>query len=123
MTFCIYTLDGTPNSVIARRAIIQCTNVIVESTIDPIDLARKLFSKEIISENVYRRVKDRTSRDTAVQRLHIILDEIKDLVIYGASIFTKFVASLRELNQQDLANKIMSTYKGIIQIRNACNEN
>ena len=114
MTFCIYTLDGTLNSEIARGALVYCTDVIVESTINPIDLARKLYSNLIISENIYKRVKDKACIDTNAERLDIILDEIKDLVKHDVSIFTIFVNILRNLNRQDLADIILSKYKGII---------
>ena len=123
MAFCIYTLDGTLTSEIARQALIQCTDVIIESSIGPFALARKLYSEEVITENIYKRLSDRTTRDTAVDLLDIILNEIKVHVKYDASIFTKFVDILRDLNRQDLADYIMSKYKGIIQIRNVCNEN
>ena len=93
----------------ARTALVQCTDIIVESTIEPITLARKLYSEQVISENVYKRVKDPASRDTNEQRLETILDEIKDLVKHDASILTKFVNVLREkLHRYDLADKIMS---------------
>ena len=111
---CIYTLDGTLNSVIARRALLQCTSIIIESTIDPITLARNLYSEEVISENVYKRVRDKTRRDTTVEHLEIILNDIKECVKLDPDGLTKFVNILRELNRQDLADKIMSTYKGII---------
>ena len=39
-------------------ALVQCTDIIVESTIDPITLARKVYSKQVISENFYKRVGD-----------------------------------------------------------------
>ena len=94
---------------VARKALVQCTDIIVESSIDPIALARKLLSEEVISENVYRRVKDDASRNSNEKRLDIILDEIKDLVKHDARVLTKFVDILREkLNRNDLADKILS---------------
>ena len=93
----------------ARTALVQCTDIIVESTIDPNTLARKLYSEQVISENVYKKVRDTASRDTNEQRLETILDEIKDLVKHDAGILTKFVNVLREkLYRYDLADKIMS---------------
>ena len=93
----------------AVSALVQCTDIVVESTIDPIVLARKLYSKQIISEDVYKKVKDKVSRDTNEERLETILDELKDRVKYDACIFTKFVDILREkLNRNDLADEIMS---------------
>ena len=94
---------------VARTALVQCTDIIVESTIDPITLARKLYSEQVISESTYKRVKDLVCRDTNEQRLEIILDEIKDLVKHDAGILTKFLDILREkLSRNDLADKIMS---------------
>ena len=80
----------------ARKALVQYTDIIVESTIDQIVLTRKLYSELFISESVYRRVRDTACRDTNEQRLETIFDEIKDRVKYGASILTKFVKILRE---------------------------
>ena len=94
---------------VAWTALVQCTDIIVESTIDPFFLARKLHSELIISENVYKKVKDKVNKDSIEDRLDIILDDIKDHVKYDASILTKFVKILREkVNRNDLADKIMS---------------
>ena len=43
---------------VAGAALVQCTDIIVESAIDPITLARKLYSKQVISETIYKRVRD-----------------------------------------------------------------
>ena len=97
---------------VALRALVQCTDSIVESTIDPVDLARKLSSELVISEDVYKRVKDKTCRDTDKERRDIILDEIKDRVKRDASILTKFVDILKvKFNRNDLADEIMSKLK------------
>ena len=47
------------NTVAARRALVQCAPIITGSTIDPLDLSRCALSKEIISEDVDKKVKDR----------------------------------------------------------------
>ena len=114
--FCFFTLEGTLNPEICRRTLVQCTDTIVESNIDPIVLARKLYSKEIISEDVYKIVKDKKTQDTSADRLDYILDDLKDHVKHNASTFMIFLDILRDdhLNQQDLADKIMSKYKGMI---------
>ena len=104
--FCLYTIDSTLNSKNARRALVQCTDIIIESTIDAIVLARKLYSEEIISEIVYKKVKDKTTNE---ERLEIILDEIKNLVKHDVNIFTKFVNILKEgLHRKDLAGEIIA---------------
>ena len=109
--FCLFTLDGSLN---CKRVIVQCTDIIVESNIDPIALARKLYSREIISEHVYKIVKDKKTGDTSTDRLDYILDDLKEHVKHNA--FMIFIDILRDdtFNQQDLADKIMSKYKGMI---------
>ena len=54
-----FTLDGTLNSDVARRALLKCTSAIVESAIEPVTLARRLVEEEVISEDVYKIVKDK----------------------------------------------------------------
>ena len=111
MFLCFYSsTDNTPESCDnASKALHQCTDVIVESTIDPIVLARKLYTKDVISEDVYKKVRDKASKDTNEDRLETILDDIRDRVKHNPGILTKFVDILRDkLNRNDLADKIMS---------------
>ena len=110
------SIDGTLKFEICRRALVQCTDVIVESNVDPIALARKLLSKEVISENIYKKVKDNETKETISDRLDRILDDVKDRVKHNASTFTTFLDILRDdsLKRHDLADKIMSKYKGMI---------
>ena len=112
----LHSIDGTLNCDIGRRALVQFTDIIVESNIDPIALARKLYAKEVISENIYKEVKDRLTRETSSERLDRILDDLKDHVKHNANTFTIFLDILKDdsLNQRDLADKIMSKYEGII---------
>ena len=116
--FHFFTLDVTLNCEIYRRTLVKCTNIIVESNIDPIALARRLYSKEIISEDVYKIVKDKKTGDTSTERLHYILDDLKDHVKHNVSAFVIFLDILRDddLNRQGLADKIMSKYNGIIML-------
>ena len=112
----LHPVGGTLNSEIGRRALVQCTDIIVESNIDPISLARKLYSKEVITENIFKKIKDKNTGETSSDRLDQILDDLKDHVKHNASIFAIFLDTLRDdsLNQHDLADKIMSKYKGMI---------
>ena len=96
----------------AVRTLVQCTDIIVESNIDPSVLARKLYTKEVISENVYMRVRDRASRDTNEESLETISVDLKSRVKYNVSIMMTFVDILRnDFKQNDLANIIMSKFK------------
>ena len=112
----LHSIDDTLNSDVARRALVKCTSAIVESTIEPITLARKLVEEEVISESVYKVVKDKKTGDTSENRLELILDDLKDRVKHNVSAFMIFLDILRDdsLNRQDLADKIMSKYKGMI---------
>ena len=100
------TIDNT------ERALVQCTDIIVESRIDPFALGRKLYTKEVISENVYMRIRDRASRDTNEDRLEAILVDLKSRVKYNTSIMMTFVDILRnDFKRNDLADIIMSKFK------------
>ena len=77
-------------------------------------LARKPLLKEIISEVTYKRVIDSACWDTYEDRFENILDDIKGHVCHNPGILTAFVNILRDLSRQDLADVIMSKYKGII---------
>ena len=116
--FCLFTLDVTLDCEICRRTLVQFTDTIVESNIDPVVLARKLYSKEIVSENVYKTVKDKKTGDTSANRLDYILENLRDLVKHNANAFMIFLDILRDgsLNKEDLACKIMSKYKGMIYL-------
>ena len=111
MTSNLINQSDTPlDSKVALRALVQCTVTIVESRLDPLALARRLYSNEIISEIVYKRVKDMAARDLVNDPLDNILDHIKDLVKNDASILTAFLNALTNLKRDDLADKIMAIY-------------
>ena len=93
----------------ARKVLVRSTDIIVESGIDPNVLARKLYAKEIMSDNVYNRVRDTTSRDSNEERLEAILHDLRSRVENDASIMMTFVDILRvDLKRQDLADKVLS---------------
>ena len=104
------------NSETITTALAQCTNVIVESNIDPFVLATKLYSKEVISEDVYKIIRDKKSGKTNASCLELILNDVKDHFKHNFSVFLIFLDVLRDdsLNRQDLADIILSKYKGII---------
>ena len=99
--------------IVARRALVHCTDIIAESKIESSDLARKLYSVEVISEDVYTRVRDKQCRDSNKERLEKILDEIKDRVQHNSSILITFIKTLNALNRNDLADVIERKYKGM----------
>ena len=73
-----FSIDNTPLSCdMAKKVLVRSTDIIVESCIDPGVLARKLYSKEIMSDNVYDRVRDKASRDTNEDRLEAILSDLR----------------------------------------------
>ena len=102
----------TLSPVVVKRALLHCTVNIVESSIDPFALARRLYSKEIISENVYKRVSDSKTRDTMEDHLDKILDHLKDLAKNDASILIAFLDILSDLGRDDLTDTIQKKYLG-----------
>ena len=91
---------------------VQCTDAIVESGIDPFVLVRKLYSKEVVPEHVYKEVRDKECRDTKEERLEKILDCLKNRVEHNTDIFKTFWSVLRNSNQVELADIIVVKYKG-----------
>ena len=102
------------DSVVAKRAIVRCTNIIVKSSIDPSALALELYSEEIISDGLYKRVRDKKTGDSSEDRLELILDDIKDRVSQNGNILTPFLNILKELAHQHLADTIVKKYKGML---------
>ena len=103
--------SSTPlDSAVAKRALVQCTDIIIESNIDPFILVIKLYSREIIPQNVYKRVKDKDTRDSAEDRHGRILDHLTDRIEHDVNILTSFLSVLRELGRDDLADIIMTKY-------------
>ena len=104
-----YTGNTPLNCDKAKKVLIRSTDIIVESGIEPVVLARKLYAKEIMSDNVYDRVKDKATRDSNEDRLEAILSDLRSRVKNDASILMTFVDILKvDLKRQDLADKIMS---------------
>ena len=59
--------------VVAKRTLVQCSDIITESTIDPFTLARTLYSKEVFPEDTYKTVRDMSTRDSNEGQLQQIL--------------------------------------------------
>ena len=99
-------------SDMAKKVLVRSTDIIVESGIDPVVLARKLYAKEIMSDNVYDKIRDTASRDSNEERLEAIVRDLRSRVENDTSIVMIFVNILRvDLKRQDLANKVMSILK------------
>ena len=103
-------IDNNPlNCKATKTALVQYTDHIVRSSIDPFALARILFSKEIISEDYYKRVRDRTCGHTNEERLETILDDLRSRIKYDANILMSLVNILRDdFSRNDIADEIMS---------------
>ena len=98
----------------AKRALAQCTDIITESSIDPFTLARRLYSKEVISESIYKRVIDKETRDSNEDRLERILGHLRDHVSHNVKILTSILNILNDLEYQYLAVLIVKKYKGML---------
>ena len=105
---CFYILDGTLNSDVARWVLLKFTSVIAESTIELISLAWALVEDEVISEDVYKIVRDKEIGHTGAQYLDLILGNLKDHVKLDANSFQIFLDILRDdsLSQQGLTDKL-----------------
>ena len=112
-----YTIGSTLTSEIARRTLVQSTDTIIESNIDPFLLATKAYSLEIISDNVYKIVIDKRTGDTSADRIALILNHLKDRVTHNSSILKSFLNILNDLTHQDLADTIVQKYKGMLYRR------
>ena len=100
------------NSDAANKALVQCADLIVESTIDPNALGRKLNAREVIFDIEYKRVKDSSTKESTMERRDMILEYVKDRIKLNADIFTTFLEVLKkDLGRGDLADKIMAKYK------------
>ena len=104
------------NSDVALRVLAQCTDTIVESSIDPKALARKLYSKELISESVYKKVRDRETRDSREERIEEVLDDLRDRIKHDPNVLIKLLSTLKELGRNDLAVIIDTKYQGILYV-------
>ena len=98
----------------AKRTLVRCTNIIVNSSIDPFTLARELYSKEFVAEDTYKIVIDKETRDSSEDRLERILRHLRDRVTRDASILISFLNILEDLTHQDLAVSIVKKYKGML---------
>ena len=104
------------SSDVAVRSLCQCTDTIVESSIDPKTLAIKLYSKEVISESVYKKVKDNETRYSKEERIEEILDDLRDRIKHGPNVLINFISTLKELSRNDLAVIIETKYQGILHV-------
>ena len=109
----LYCVDcgSVLNSDAAKKALVQRADLIVESTIDPNALARKLNARDVISEIEYKRVRDNRTRDSEEERRETILDCVKDRIKHNADIFNTFLDVLRDLGRADIADKLCQDIK------------
>ena len=92
----------------AKKVLVWSTDIIVESGIDPAVFARKLYAKDIMSDNVYDRVRDKASRDSNEEHFEAIFTDLRSCIENDASIVMIFMDILRvDLNRQDLADKVI----------------
>ena len=105
------------SSDVALRTLGQCTDTIVESNIDPKALGRKLYSREVISENLYKKVRDKETRDSKEERIEEILDDLRDRIKHDPNVLTKFLSTLKVLDRNDLAVIIDTKYQGILHVK------
>ena len=80
----------------ARTALRKNFDKIVESTIDPFELARKLFAAQILPDNVYLKVMDDNINLSTQRRMHLVLTSIRGAVTLNGRVFKKLLDILKE---------------------------
>ena len=99
----------------ARTALRKNFDKIVESTIDPFELARKLFSAQILPNDVYFKVMDENVNMSTQRRMHLVLTSIHGAVSLNGQVFEKLLDILKEGGSvigDSLTKSLIKDYEG-----------
>ena len=64
---------------------------------EPPDIARKLFSKGVLNEQMFENITDRYTHETKKERLDRVMKEVRSAVRDDESAFVKFIQAMEEL--------------------------
>ena len=100
---------------IAYQVLRVNNTLILEADLDLHSLGSKLFSREIISDNEWKKLKDDRTGKTSVERMGSLLDIVRATVRNNGTVFAQFIKILSEGSQRekDLAEKLIKSYQGI----------
>ena len=77
---------------------------------EPPDIARKLFSKGVLNEQMHEDIIDRYTHETKRQRLDRVMTDVRSAVKNEERAFVKFIEAMEELNTIEI-NKLVSELK------------
>ena len=77
---------------------------------EPPDIARKLFSKGVLNEQMFKDITDQYTHETKTERLHRMMNDVKSAVKHEESAFVTFVQVMEELNTIEV-NKLVRELK------------
>ena len=84
---------------------------IISSDVSVFKLATDLWSRDVISEGLYRRTIDsHTGLDTTERLVQLVTCVIDAVKVNGGEWFDKLVQSLRECGQERLADELCQCY-------------
>ena len=88
--------DGKFERNLVDKALQSVLYEFIKSGIDPLDLADKLYSKQIIDESHYMNITDKHVKGIYdSDRLRDVLSNIKSSAKHDPTVFVKFLAVLR----------------------------
>ena len=65
---------------------------------EPPDIARKLFSKGVLNEQIFEKITDRYTHETKRERLDGMMKKVRSAVKHDESAFVTFIQAMEELN-------------------------
>ena len=74
---------------------------------EPPDIARKLFSKGVLNEQMFENIPDRYTHETKKERLDRVMKEVRSAVKHDESAFVTFIQAMEELNTIEVNKLVM----------------
>ena len=102
----------------AQRSLRKNFDLLVESSIDPFALARKLDTAELLPEHVCLTVMDVNTGMTSQRRMEILLNSLRAAVKSDGRVFDKFLDIIKEVGGRVIGNNhaasLIEDYEGIV---------
>ena len=74
---------------------------------EPPDIARKLFSKRVLNEQMFENITDRYTHETKRERLERVMTDVRSAVKHDESAFVTFIQAMEELNTIEVNELVM----------------
>ena len=116
---CLNMSSTKPTDTNAARTALRINfSQIIESSIDPFGLARKLFTAKLLPEDICFKAMDENTGMTSERRMSLILTSLHKAVKINVTVFDTFLVILREVGGEfvgeSLAGSLIKDYEGII---------